>query len=83
MRSVVSEKIEQIKKRFHRREWLLIDIDQMNESKTIPMRGRLIAHSSRREDVWNVLRKSPGLKRPLIECSSHKLPKGTVIAFNL
>ena len=75
--------IEHIKKQFRRREWLLIDIDRMDESTTTPLTGRLIAHSPRKDAVWKILRQSPNIKRPMIECSSHKLPKGTAIIFNI
>ena len=79
MKQIKSEKIVNIKKRF-RREWLLIDIDVMDESTTTPISGRLIAHDPQREKIYKLLLKSPQIKRPLIECSANTLPRGTAIA---
>jgi len=39
-----TEKIETIKKRFHR-EWLLIALEKVDESTTTPVSGKLIAYS--------------------------------------
>ena len=80
MKQIKSEKITSIKKRF-RREWLLIDIDVMDESTTTPVSGRLIAHNPNREKIYKLLLKSPQIKRALVECSTDKFPKGTVAAF--
>ena len=80
MQTLKSEKIENIKRKF-RREWLLIDIDRMDESTTTPISGRLIAHNPRRASIYKILLKSPQIKRPLVECSADDFPKGTVAAF--
>ena len=79
MEQIKSEKITAIKKRF-KREWLLIDIDIMDESTTTPITGRLIAHNPKREKIYKLLLKSPQIKRPLIECTSTPLPRGVAAA---
>lgn len=76
-----SEKIETIKKRFHR-EWLLIVLDRVDEDTTIPISGRLIAHSPHRDEVYQDLLKYPKKrKRVLVEYSEDCFPKGYVAAF--
>ena len=80
MKQIKSEKITAIKKRFNR-EWLLIDIDVMDESTTTPISGRLIAHAPKAEKLYKILLKSPQIKRPLIECSADTFPRGVVAGF--
>lgn len=75
-----SEKIDTIKKRF-KREWLLIDVDQFDDSTTTPISGRLIAHSPHRDQVYQFLIKNPGISKPLIECSQDSFPEGYAAAF--
>ncbi|MEI7998952.1 MAG: hypothetical protein WCH62_05545 [Candidatus Omnitrophota bacterium] len=79
MKQVKSEKIIAIKKRF-KCEWLLIDIDVMDESTTTPISGRLIAHDPKRDKIYKLLLKSPQIKRPMIECTAPILPKGMAAA---
>lgn len=77
---MLTQKIERIKKRFHR-EWLLIAVDKVDESTTTPISGRLIVHSPHRDEVY---RKLLSLKRKrdiLVEYSEDKLPKGYAAAF--
>jgi len=82
MKLIKSEKITTIKRRFrHTREWLLIDIDKMDEKTTTPLYGRLIAHNRKQEKIYQLLLKSPHIKRPLVECSSDNFPRGVVAAF--
>lgn len=74
-------KIEAIKKKFHR-EWLLIAVDKIDESTTIPVSGKLIAHSPYRDEIYKKL--LPLKKRDwlaLVEYSEDKLPKGYAAAF--
>ena len=81
MKHIKSEKIKAIKKRFHHtREWLLIDIDKMDESTTTPLYGRLIAHNPKRERIYQLLLKSPQVKRPFIDYAAETLPKGFAAA---
>lgn len=75
-----SEKIEKIKKKFHR-QWLLVAVDKFDESTTTPISGKLIAHSSRREDIYQLLLKRPKGKKLLIEYSEDTFPEGCAAAF--
>lgn len=75
-----AQKIETIKRRYHR-EWLLIAVDKMDEATTTPLTGRLLAHSPHRDEVY---RKLPSLQRKhevLVEYSEDSLPKGYAAAF--
>ncbi len=77
---MLTQKIERIKKGFHR-EWLLIAVDKVDEATTTPISGRLIVHSPHRDEVY---RKLLSLKRKcniLVEYSEDKLPKGYAAAF--
>jgi len=75
-----SEKIEKIKKRFHR-EWLLIAIDKIDESTTTPISGKIIAHSPHRDEVYRKLSSLRRRQNILVEYSEDKLPKGYAAAF--
>jgi len=75
-----TEKIESIKKRFHR-EWLLIAVDRTDESTTIPISGKVIAHSPHREDIYQMLLKPPKVRKLLVEFSEDSFPKGYAAAF--
>lgn len=71
--------IEQVRRRYHR-EWLLIAIDEMDEATTTPRRGRLLAHSPRRYDIYA---RSRRYARPaLIVYSEDTFPKGFAAAFH-
>ena len=50
--------IEQIR-RGYTREWLLIAVDELDEMTTTPRRGRLLAHSPHRYDVYQRSRRYP------------------------
>ena len=73
-----SESIEKIRRRFHR-EWLLILVDRMNRKATIPLTGKLLAHSPHREEVHDAMLQRKGLA--LITYSEDKLPAGYAVAF--
>lgn len=76
-----TQKIETIKKRYHR-EWLLIAVDKMDKSTTTPICGRLIAHSPHREDIYQLLIKPTAkTKKLLVEYSEDSFPKGYAAAF--
>ena len=51
--------IEQIRKSFHD-EWLLIEVDSMDKSKTEPLTGKLIDHASTPEPLWQKAAKMKG-----------------------
>lgn len=76
-----TEKIEAIKKRYHR-EWLLVALHQVDEATTTPISGRLIAHSPRRDEVYRKLLSLKKRRWPvLVSYSEDMLPEGFVAAF--
>ena len=75
-----TELIKQIKKRY-RREWLLIDVKEMDKSTTTPISGKLIKHSPHREDIYHLLLKPQKSKKLLLEYSEDQFPKGYAAAF--
>lgn len=77
MRTRKSQKIEDIRKKFHN-EWLLIKVTEMDETTTTPIRGQLITHNPDRDVIY---KKSMSRKGPdLIEYSEDVLPKGYAYA---
>jgi hypothetical protein len=75
-----AQRIEAIKKRFPN-EWLLIAVDEVDESTTTPISGKLLAHSAQRHAIY---RRLLSLKRRfpvLVEYSKDTMPKGFVAAF--
>lgn len=73
-----SQHIETIRKKF-RREWLLIAVDKMDEKRTIPLAGHLLAHSPHRDEIYA---KSSSYKQHLlIVYSEDGFPKGYAAAF--
>lgn len=52
-----SQKIDDIRKGF-KHEWLLIAVDEMDESTTTILSGRLLAHSPDPQDVYKAAQKS-------------------------
>lgn len=77
-----SYKIETLKKR-HRREWLLIQVDKVDESSTTPLTGKLIDHHPQVEKVEARLLSLKKVRNILIEYSEDSLPKGMIAAFGL
>ncbi len=73
------ERIETIKKRYHR-EWLLIVVDKVDKFTT-PISGKVIAHSPHREDIYQMLIKPPKVKKLLVEYSEDSFPEGYVAGF--
>lgn len=51
------EKIQEIRKRF-RHEWLLISVDEIDPSTTIPLTGHLVAHSADPMEVHRIAQQS-------------------------
>lgn len=74
------EKIQTMKKRFHR-EWLLIAVDKFDKATTTPVSGRVIAHSPHREDIYHILLKPLKARKLLVEYSEDSFPKGYAAAF--
>lgn len=74
-----SQRVETIRKKFHR-EWLLIAINKMDETTTIPLTGKLLFHSPHRDDIYL---KSRNYRKPaLIVYSEDSFPKGYAAAFS-
>lgn len=55
-----SEKIEEIRKHFHK-EWLLIAVDKINKETSTPLTGRLLAHSPDPLEIHKIAQKSKEL----------------------
>jgi hypothetical protein len=72
-----SQAVQEIRKQF-RREWLLIAIDQMNPTVPTPHHGHLLAHSPRREDVYEAMLQHKG--PALVTYSEDELPAGYSVA---
>lgn len=70
--------IEQIRRRY-KRQWLLCAVDQMDPRTQEPIRGRLLAHSPRREEIYDRMVKAGGLTVTIY--SEKSLPQGYAIAF--
>ena len=70
--------IEQIRKRF-RREWLLVAVDRLDPRTQVPLSGRLLAHSPRRDEVYKRFISARGLTCVLY--SDKTLPQGYAVAF--
>ena len=75
-----SQKIESLKKRYHR-EWLLVAVDKIDESTTTPISGRLLFHSPHRDETYRKLLSLSRRKNILVEYSEDSLPKGYAAAF--
>lgn len=74
-----SYKIETLKKQYHK-EWILVNLDKVDESTTTPLSGYLLAHSKNREEIYRKLLKR-SKDRILVMFTEDKLPKGYAIAF--
>lgn len=71
--------VEQIRRRY-RNEWLLIAVDEVDETTTTPRRGHLLAHSPRRHEIYA---RSRRYARPaVIVYSEDTFPKGFAAAFH-
>ena len=73
-----SQPIEALRRRFHR-EWLLIAVDRVDPATTTPQRGRLLAHSPHRDELYAKERRVRGLT--LTVYSDDRLPQGFAAAF--
>lgn len=74
-----SQPIEQIRRRY-KREWLLIAVDELDESTTTPRRGRLLAHDKDRDALYDQLLRVK-VRLPLVTYSEDGPPKGYAVAF--
>ncbi len=75
---IKSQEIETLRKKFPK-EWLLIEVDKMDEATTTPLTGRLLAHSKNRDEIY---KKQMEYKQLVYLCySEDKLPKGYALAF--
>ena len=73
-----SEPVNRLRKRFHR-EWLLIAVDRLDPKTQAPLRGRLLAHSPHRDEIYDRLVKAKGLSVAVY--SETTLPQGYAVAF--
>ena len=71
--------IEKIRHRFHR-EWLLIAVDKIDLKRTLPLTGRLLAHSPHRDEIEQMDSKNRSVT--LTVYSEDTLPKGYAAAFH-
>ena len=55
-----SEAIEAIRKRY-KNEWLLIAVDTVDPLTSTPIRGHLIGHGARRQDVHEISKQYEGV----------------------
>jgi hypothetical protein len=60
-------------------EWLLIDIERINERTRVPLTGRLLLHSARKEDLSKAFMSDKG--RLYRVFSGPALPAGFAAAF--
>jgi len=74
-----TQPIEAIRRRYTR-EWLLIAIDEMDDATTTPLRGRLLAHSKDRDEIYDCLLRTRA-QLPLVTYSEDRPPKGYAVAF--
>lgn len=64
----------------HPREWLLIDVAEWDKATLKPIRGKVLAHSKNRDEIYNRLLKINKKNLPLVTYSSTNLPKGYAVA---
>lgn len=76
-----SQKIEDIRRQFRKnRQWLLIEVNEIDPLTTTPIKGRLLAHSPHQDEIFKKSMKA--YKHPiLVDYSEDTLPKGTAIIF--
>lgn len=77
-RGMNSERIDGLRKKFHN-EWLLIVVDEMDETNTIPLKGHLLGHSPNRDEIYQEEMKCRG--NTLTIYSEEGLPQGYAAAF--
>ena len=78
------EKIEAMRKRFRKPEWMLIEVHEEDEKTGKSIAGRLLAHNPDRDVIYKTMMTVRNWKYPIfVDCSSHRLPKGVVYALVL
>lgn len=78
MKLANSQPIDRIRHRFHR-EWLLIAVDHAHPRTQVPIRGRLLAHSPHRDEIYTRWENAKGLT--VVLYSDKTLPQGYAVAF--
>ncbi|MBI2870835.1 MAG: hypothetical protein HYY14_03905 [Candidatus Omnitrophica bacterium] len=58
---------------------MLIAVDEMDRATTTPKRGRLLAHSPNRDEVYQAMLRHK--KLTLVTYSDDRLPAGYAVAF--
>lgn len=79
MKTRTGESIDAIRRRY-RREWLLIEVHQLDQATTTPTSGRLLAHSKDRDAIYDRLLRTR-VRLPLVTYSADTPPKGYAVAF--
>ncbi len=72
-----AQEIEELKEQY-KDEWLAIEVTK--EENTTPVEGKLICHSSEREEVWN---KTKDMQRVYIFYAGPPLKEGYAAAFSV
>jgi len=75
---MASTNIQKLRKRFHD-EWLLIAVDKIDESTTMPLKGRLLVHSKDRDEIYQKMLRYK--HNTYLTYSEDSLPKGYAVAF--
>ena len=74
-----AQPIDDLRRQFDH-EWLLVAIDEMDEKTTTPLRGHILAHSPRRNEIYR--RDARRREHTLTVYSEDTLPEGYAAAFH-
>jgi len=77
-----TQKIETIRKKFPK-EWLLIEVDKTDETTNTSISGRLLSHSSHRDEIYKKLMSVKSKLPILVDYAQHKFPKDVAVIFYL
>lgn len=77
-----TQRIETIRKRF-KKEWLLIAVTETDKATTTSKKGRLIAHSPVRDEIYKKLLQVKSKYPVLVDYSEHSLPKDVAVIFRV
>ena len=70
--------IQKLRKRF-RHQWLLLAVDKMDKLTTTPLKGRVLAHSKDRDEIYQKMLRYK--HNTYLTYSEDNLPKGYAVAF--
>ena len=63
--------------RKYRRQYILVQVHEEDESTTTPLTGKLIAHSPSRDTVYKKWDAVKDWSRPILFCYTGPIPRGT------